>query len=47
VPICPTRVTVTGAWFYSKTKGWLQMDGQRPLVISHLPKQKLIWQARS
>ncbi|APD48225.1 MULTISPECIES: Crp/Fnr family transcriptional regulator [unclassified Synechococcus] len=37
--LCTTRVTVTRVLGLLKDEGWLQMDGQRHLVISHLPKQ--------
>jgi CRP-like cAMP-binding protein len=33
-----TRVTVTRVLGLLKDEGWLQIDGQRQLVISHLPK---------
>ncbi|MCT0203478.1 Crp/Fnr family transcriptional regulator [Synechococcus sp. CS-602] len=37
--LCTTRVTVTRVLGLLKDEGWLQIDGQRHLVISHLPKQ--------
>jgi len=37
--LCTTRVTVTRVLGLLKDEGWLQMDAQRHLVISHLPKQ--------
>ena len=34
-----TRVTVTRVLGSLKDEGWLQMDGQRRLVIAHLPRR--------
>ena len=35
-----TRVTVTRVLGVLREEGWLQIDGQRHLVISHLPKRR-------
>jgi CRP-like cAMP-binding protein len=34
-----TRVTVTRVLGSLKDEGWLQLDGQRRLVIAHLPRR--------
>jgi CRP-like cAMP-binding protein len=33
-----TRVTVTRVIGALREEGWLQLDGQRRLVLSHLPR---------
>ena len=37
--LCTTRVTVTRVIGLLRDEGWLQIDAQRHLVISHLPKR--------
>jgi CRP-like cAMP-binding protein len=36
--LATTRVTVTRVIGALRDQGWLQIDGQRRLVISHLPR---------
>jgi CRP-like cAMP-binding protein len=38
--LCTTRVTVTRVIGLLRDEGWLQIDEQRHLVISHLPKRR-------